>query len=82
MTGNRDEKFEQLVRLVGDGMEQRFRRDRVVVHVDGSKIKIEHPGEPGTFLSREYTSGELARFAPDALAKELLDGYANVAKQD
>jgi hypothetical protein len=33
MTGNHDEKFEQVVRLVRDGMEQRFRRDRVVVHV-------------------------------------------------
>lgn len=51
MAGDRDEKFEQVGRLVRDGMEQRFRRDRLVVHVDGSKIKIEHPGEPGTFLS-------------------------------
>jgi hypothetical protein len=48
--------------------------------VDGSKIKIEHPGEPGTFLSREYTSAELAQFAPDALAKALLDGYAGTHK--
>jgi hypothetical protein len=81
MTETHKEKFEQVLRLVRDGMEQRFRRDRIVVQADGLKIKIEHPTEAGTFISREYTAAELAKASPNALAKGLLDGYGDEQKR-
>ncbi len=79
---NRDEEFERLLHLVRLGVTQRFGRDPIVVQAQGSKIKIEHPTEPGTFLSREYTPTELAQLNPAVLANGLLDAYADVQKRD
>lgn len=81
MNAKPNEKFDKVLCLVRDGMEQRFRRDRIVVQAEGLKIKIEHPSEPDTFISREYTTTELAQASPNALASGLLDGYAGVQKR-
>jgi len=63
-------------------MYRRFNRDPIVVRAADSKIKIEHPTDPGTFVSRSYTPDELSQLSPDDLAAALLDGYADVQKRD
>ncbi len=82
MTGKREERFERVLHLVRLGTAQRFGRDPIVVQAQGTKIKIEHSTEPGTFLSREYAATELAQRNPVELANELLDECANVQKSD
>ncbi len=81
MTNNFGERFERVVDLVRDGMEQRFRRDRVVVHVDDNKIKIELARESGSLGTRESSAAALDQASPNALANTLPDWHADRQKR-
>lgn len=75
------ERFERVVHLVREGVLQRFRRDPIVVQVQDTTIHIEHPSEPGSFLTRDYSRDELTREAPELLAEGLLHIYAGEKKR-
>ena len=77
-----NQRFQQVVAFVRDGMRQRFRRDgAAVVHVDGTKIKVELAHDPGSFVASAFTPAELAQRSPRELADELVDGYADQQKR-
>lgn len=81
MPSKSDERFEKILRLVRDGIYQRFRRDPIVVQAQGTTIHIEHPSEVGAFLTRDSSSAELAQFKPEILAEGLLMVYGSEKKR-
>jgi len=58
---NRNERFDEVVRLVRGAMLQLFRRDPIVVQTQDTTIQIEHPNERGSFLTRGWR-GRSPRF--------------------
>ena len=79
MSDNLDPVIKIVLGLVQDGLYGRFHRDPILAQAHGRKIKVDL-GD-GSFLTREYTSQELAQVPPPQLAAYVLNGFANEQKK-
>ncbi len=79
MSDNLDPVIKNVLGLVQDGLYGRFDRDPILAQAHGRKIKVDL-GD-GSFLTREYSSQELAQVPPQQLAASVLNGFANEQKK-
>ncbi len=79
MSDNLDPVIKNVLGLVQDGLYGRFGRDPILAQAHGRKIKVDL-GD-GSFLTREYTSQEVAQVPPQQLAASVLNRFANEQKK-
>ena len=77
------ERFEDVLRLVQDGMYQRFRRDPLVVNFDPRQLKISiEIGQGNEFLTFTIPAEDLERTTARDIAEAILDGYGGAQKAE